>query len=156
MSEREAQKQNQGGKFRLEHSLTIKRPIGEVFEYTADMQNAPKWKSKLTEVRRISPGPLDVGAREVHIGQFLFWRLETTVEITSFKPNREIGFKTLSGPVSAEGKLIFEQVIDGTRITLIADREVKGVLRFVKPMVARMAQNQLKQDLANLKNLLEV
>ena len=133
----------------------INRPIGEVFEYVTNIDNAPKWKSMLLKVRRTSEGPVGVGTRETHVGQLLWWRPETTVEITEYEPNKKVGFKTTSGPLSAEGEFTFESVKRGTRVTLVAGREPSGFLKLVAPIVARMAQSHLEKDLANLKDLLE-
>ncbi len=57
--------------FRLEHSVVINRPIEQVFEYVTNIENAPKWKSRLLEVTRTSEGPVGVGTTTTHVGQFL-------------------------------------------------------------------------------------
>ena len=140
---------------KLEHNVVINRPIEEVFAYATNVENAPKWKSRLLEVRRISEGPVGVGTREVHVGKVLGWKPKTTVEITEYEPNRKVGFKTISGPLSAKGEFIFESVEGGARVTLVAGREPSGFLKLIGPIVARIAQRQLETDLAKLKELLE-
>ena len=140
---------------KLEHNVVINRPIEEVFAYVTDIENAPKWKSRLLEVRRISKGPVGAGTREIHVGKFLGRIFETIVEITDYEPNRKVGFKTTSGPLSAKGEFTFESVEGGTRVTLVAGREPSGFLKLIGPIVAHIAQRQLETDLAKLKELLE-
>jgi len=139
----------------LDYSVVIKRPAGEVFAYAADIKKAPNWKARLLEVRRISRGKVKVGAREVHVGKFLGRRFETEVEITEYEPNRKIGFRTISGPLSAEGSLTFESLGSGTKVTLTAVRKPSGFLKVISPVLSRIAQRQLETDLGKLKELLE-
>ncbi len=98
---------------------------------------------------------MGVGTRTIHVGKFLGWRPQTTVEITEYEPNRKVGFKTVSGPLSAKGEFIFEFVEGGTRVTLVAEMEPSGFLKLIGPIVARAAQRHLETELAKLKELLE-
>ena len=141
--------------FRLEHSVVIRRPLEQVFEYVTNIENAPKWKSRLLEVRRTSEGPLGVGTTQTSVGQFLVWRPKSQAEITEFEPNRKVGFKTTSGPLSAIGEFIFESVEGGTRVTLVAGMHPSGFLRLVGPILARPSQSHLETEFAKLKELLE-
>lgn len=139
----------------LKHSIVINRPLAEVFEYVTASENAPRWKSRLKEVRRISQGPVGVGTIEVHVGKIFWWRPETKIEITAYEPNKRIGFKTISGPLSAEGKVSFESVENGTKVTITAGRQPSGLLKIIAPLILDLAQKQLEADLAKLKEVLE-
>ncbi|MFC4946625.1 SRPBCC family protein [Pseudonocardia sp. GCM10023141] len=37
--------------FSFDHSITIDRPVAEVFAYTADPHNIPRWRPEVLEVR---------------------------------------------------------------------------------------------------------
>jgi uncharacterized membrane protein len=141
--------------FRLEHSVVINRPIEQVFEYVTNIENAPKWKSRLLEIKRTSEGPVGVGTTQTSVGQFLMWRPQTNVEITEYAPNRKVGFKTTSGPVSAMGEFTFESVEGGTRVTLVSGMKPTGFLKLVGPILARWPQSHLETEFAKLKELLE-
>lgn len=141
--------------FRLEHSVVINRPIEQVFEYVTNIENAPKWKSRLLEIKRTSEGPVGVGTTQTSVGHFLMWRPQTNVEITEYAPNRKVGFKTTSGPVSAMGEFTFESVEGGTRVTLVAGMKPTGFLKLLGPILARWPQSHLETECAKLKELLE-
>ena len=141
--------------FRLEHSVVINRPIEQVFEYVTNIENAPKWKSRLLEVTRTSEGPVGVGTTTTHVGQFLVWRPKTNAEITEYKPNRKLGFKTTSGLLLAMGEFTFESVEGGTRVTLVSGMKPTGFLKLVGPILARPSQSHLETEFAKLKELLE-
>lgn len=139
----------------LKHSVVINQPLKKVFDYVTNSENAPEWKSRLLKVKRTSQGPVGVGTTEVHVGKILGWKPETKVEITAYEPNKEVGFKTVSGPLAAKGKVTFESVESGTKVTITAGRQPSGFLKLIGPLVAGMAQKQLETDLAKLKEVLE-
>ena len=46
-----------------EKIITINRPINEVFAYVSNLENGPKWQPELSEVRRITKGPVKIGSQ---------------------------------------------------------------------------------------------
>ena len=54
-----------------------------------------------------------------------------------------------------EGALLFESVPQGTRMRWQWDLRPRGLLKLVKPLVARMGQRQEQATWANLKRVLE-
>ena len=51
---------------RIDHSVEINRPSGEVFAYVSDLNNDPKWQQGLDEAKFTSEGPVAVGAANAH------------------------------------------------------------------------------------------
>ena len=45
------------------NTITIARPIAEVFAFLTRFENVPRWNDAISETRKTSLGPLDVGAR---------------------------------------------------------------------------------------------
>lgn len=148
-------RENRNRMIALKHSVIINRPVEEVFRYVINSENAPKWKSRLLKVKRTSQGPVGVGTTEIHVGKILGWRPETKVEITAYEPDKKVGFKTVSGPLSAKGEITFESVEGGTKVTITAGRQPSGFLKLIGPLVAGVAQKQLETDLVKLKEVLE-
>ena len=139
---------------KIEHSVTINRPLQEVYEFVVDIDNAPQWRSGVLEVHKNSP-EIEVGAIATEVLQFMGRRLETTYEITEYVPNRVFAFKTISGPIPMEGTSTFEEVGGATKISFVIQGEPSGVLKLAEAMVAQTARRQIKTDYANLKALLE-
>ena len=138
----------------VEHSVVINRPIEEVFEFMADIENAPQWRSGVVEVKKLSDEPA-VGARASEVLQFLGRRMETTYEITEYEPNVKFGFKTISGPVSMEGGFTVESVGGGTKVSFKIQGETGGFFKLAEPILGRMVRRQVETDHSNLKDLLE-
>lgn len=140
---------------RIEHSVTIDRPPSEVFEYISDPTNLPEWQSTALEGRMESPGPLGLGARAVEVRKFLGRRMESTMEVIGYEPDRELSFEVVSGPVPFRVSERLSPTTGGTRIDIVLEGEPGGFFKLAEPLVARAAKRQLEADYATLKDLLE-
>ena len=140
---------------KIEHSLVIKRPVEEVFDFVTDPKNAPLWQAWCEEAHYTSDGPLGVGTPYVYVARFLGRRIESTGEVTAFEPNRTYAWKVTSGPIPMEAETVFAPVDGGTAFTFKAQGEPGGFFKLAKPIVVRAARRQVETDSANLKDLLE-
>ncbi len=141
---------------KFEQSVSIDRPIGEVFAYVTDYDTHLQWQSGLVEAKVTSEGPLGVGSRYTYVAQMLGRRLETAGEITEHEPPRKHWWKATSGPFPKfEGGFLFEDVNGGTKVTMHAEGEPGGFFKLAEPLAARMVRRQLETSLNNLKDVLE-
>jgi len=42
----------------FQNTLTIQRPVDDVFAFLADFENIPAWNYAILETRKVSPGPV--------------------------------------------------------------------------------------------------
>ena len=140
---------------RLEASVTINRPVEEVFAFTTEEGNSTQWHAQVMESAKTSEGPVGVGTTGHEVRQFAGYRFEVTGEITDWEPNRRSSIKITSGPVTGHSTWQFESVDGGTRFTVVHEVQIDGLLRLASPAISRMAQRQLETDMANLKDILE-
>ena len=140
---------------RVEASVVIKRPVGEVFAYVSDETNSPEWESYVLEAEQTSEGPMGLGSTLRGVGQFLGRRMEWTSQITGYEPNRKVDSKIDAGPMQLEESTTFEPVEGGTRVTKVYEGEPGGFFKVAERIVVRMLQRQVEGDLANLKDILE-
>jgi uncharacterized protein YndB with AHSA1/START domain len=140
---------------KLEASITINRPIEEVFAFTSNHENEFLWRTELLEMEQTSEGPIGVGTTYREVMQFLGRRIEATGEITKYEPNNMIAMRTTSGPLPFELTGTYQTVEGGTKLTFEVEAEVGGFFRFAEPLVARMGKRQMETQLANIKDLLE-
>ena len=140
---------------RFEQSVTINRPIEEVFAFVSDLEKQALWRSGLEVAELTSDGPFGVGATYREVERFLGRKIERTMEVTGFEPNVKCSFKSTSGSVAFSATILFEAHEGGTRVSMAADAELGGFFRVAEPMVVRMGRRQMESDMANLKNLLE-
>jgi uncharacterized protein YndB with AHSA1/START domain len=55
----------------VETTITIERPISEVFEYVSTPENDPSWVSLFLRHERTAPGPIRVGTTTEEVVKFL-------------------------------------------------------------------------------------
>ena len=139
---------------RIQASVTVNRPLEEVFRFMTDNQNALQWQSGLLEAR-VTNGVIGVGKTWVDVVQVLGRRIEVASELTEFEPLRVVGFKSTSGPIPLEGRYAFAPDGEGIKVTFTLQGEAGGFFKLAEPIVARSTQRQWETNLANLKDLLE-
>jgi uncharacterized protein YndB with AHSA1/START domain len=132
-----------------QHSVSIQRPLGDVFAFVADGENAMRWR----------PGVLDVSH---HAGEGLGAiyrqgvrgpggrRIAADYEITAFEPDRRIAFRAIAGPVRPTGEYRFEPEGDGTTVSLGLDATLTGWKRL---LMGRAVQSTMEAEVRNLETL---
>ena len=121
---------------RIQASVTINRPLEEVFRFMTNHQNALQWQSGLLEAR-VTNDVVGVGKTWVDVVQFLGRRIEVASELTEYEPLRVVGFKSTSGPIPLEGRYAFEPDGAGTKVTFTLQGEAGGFFKLAEPIVAR-------------------
>jgi uncharacterized membrane protein len=140
---------------REEASITVRRPIEEVFAWVTDLTHSPVWQANLSEVRKLTDGPLGVGTRYALVREFMGRRMEATNEFVAYEPNRMISFRLTSGPMPGRGTYEFEATLDGTEVTSRVELEPTGLSRLASPLIAASLRREIKAGLPVLKELLE-
>ena len=88
----------------FENTVTITRPVEEVFTYLADAENLPQWNYAIEQTRKISPGPVGVGTvyRQTRT---LPGRSQEDFEIVVFQPPGQLGARRHFRAVQSPGQL---------------------------------------------------
>jgi len=157
---------------KVSHSVMIERPVKDVFDFIANPENAHLWVSGVHEVKKLSDGPMAVGAKARQVRRFMGHELSSDYEITHFEAAKRVDVKVTSGPLagfhvaesvaSAPGDIV-EVAAAGkkeqTVVTFVGQGEVAGtlgkLLKLAEPVLARMYERQLQADMGHLKDLLE-
>jgi uncharacterized protein YndB with AHSA1/START domain len=138
---------------KAEHTILVERPVGEVFAYVTDISNLPEWQSGVVDAE--AGGPLAPGATFREVRKFLGKRMESTIEVTEYEPDRLFTIAVRSGPVPFEVRHTFEQANGGTRLTVSGSGEPGGFFKLAEPIVGRAAERMFQNDFGNLKDILE-
>lgn len=137
----------------FEHSLTIARPVAEVFAYLADVRNLPQWQADVVETR--PDGEPSLGATFVEVRSFLGKRVESVMRIVEYEPDRVFSVEVAKGPIPFRVRHLLEPAGEGTRIRIEAAGDPGGVLRLAESLVVRRAEKTARKDFAELKRVLE-
>jgi uncharacterized protein YndB with AHSA1/START domain len=135
------------------HTVTINRPVNEVFDFVANPSNEPDWHYDVKEVLRSQNGAYELG--ETFQWVIKFGGSKTyTLEITALEPNRFIQITTREGPVQPVLTHTFQPDGDGTRYTRRIRFETRGLLRVMAPLMVRI-NNPNTRWAENLREVLE-
>ena len=117
-------------------SVAISKPVPEVFAFVADHENLPAWTVGVKASRRLTEGPAALGAKYRIVGKLLGRSVESSYEITAF--DRDRGFSgTMSSPMFGfSERHRFEPDGAGTRVSMSAAVEPRGVFRAFTPIIA--------------------
>jgi uncharacterized membrane protein len=126
-----------------EHSITVSRPIDEVFAFLADGENGPRWRSGVLDVQRVSGDGVGAQYRQGVKGP-MGRRIAADYEVTEFAPPRALGFRATAGPVRPEGRYELEPAGAGTRVRFTLQCKPRGFARLMTPMVARTMRGEVQ------------
>jgi hypothetical protein len=142
---------------RFEATITIERPIDEVFAFLAAGTNDPKFSPRVLEIANTTGGPVAVGTV-----------FTSTVKDAGMKSKREIKITELEEPTllrwtevsknlvtSAEGGYDLAAVGEGTRVTLFNVLEGHGFGALIVRFALSAARKEADAFAARIKAAVE-
>jgi hypothetical protein len=140
---------------KIERSVVIDRPIGEVFEFVLNPANDASWQTTLVESEVLTEGPIRVGSQIREVRRFLGVRFELGYEVTEYEAPRRSSIKSVAGPMQFTGGYVLESRDGSTEFIVTGDIEGHGFFKLGEPVFTRMAARELEANLGHLKDLLE-
>lgn len=143
----------------VDHSVVIDRPVKEVFEYVTSVENHENWHVSVT----------DSTPKDDEMGEGTTWTLvydlpwgttEIVDKCTAYEPPNRFGYYTTDGVFggrfrNVDAEYIFTPEGESTRVSYSTTTEVKGIARLLKPLLAKMVEDEVKSQLEELQSLLE-
>lgn len=139
-----------------EQRVTIARPPDEVYSYVASPKTWPVWISSTLKVETTSPEPVAVGSTFLEDVKALGRQVQIAGEVTEFEAPRLFVYRSTSGPISFLIRCVLEPVAEGTELAIAADYEPVGIFALAGTMMMQWVSRSLSNDLATLKDLLEL
>jgi len=139
----------------LDLNTMIDRPLKDVFAFVSNLNNLPKWNSAVVDLQQITPGPVNVGTKFKSVGEMMGRRIEGEVQVASYEPESQTGFKMNAGPIEMNVTIVFKTVGTGTKVSLNAQGNPAGVFRLAEGMMAGRVKSLMEENLARLKSILE-
>ena len=140
---------------RIEESVRIKRPVNEVFAYTTDAKNWPKWQTFIPEAEQTSQGPMNVGTTFRGVSRMMGRSMEWTAITTEFEPNRKWGKNITSGGITIEEHVTYGSAEGVTTFTILYEMKGGGFVSPLLPIMAASMRKETKKSLGKLRDALE-
>ncbi len=132
----------------LQRTITISRPIEEVFAFFADVSNDPKWRGH--GVKEISlEGQMRQGAhvhQRIAAGPFGA-AVKADMDVVVYEPARALGFQVTTGPLRPRVDFTFAPADTGTTVDFSITAPLTGIK---KAFMGRMVQKNMAQEAAAL------
>ena len=137
-------------------TVTIARPVEDVFAVLSDVKNVPIWSSNTIDETLLTPGPLRKGSRRrAVIKGFAGRTMQNEAEMIEFEPNRRMVVEVLDAPMPVRIVIEFTPVDGGTRLDWTGILSPKGILAPTAFLAARFYRMAFEKDLRNLKALMD-
>jgi uncharacterized protein YndB with AHSA1/START domain len=138
---------------KIERTITIHRPVEEVFAYLCDVKHGPSYISGQREAHKTSSGPIGTGTTFATSGKFP--RRGGSYEIVEYELNRRLAWRAASG-ARATTTWGFQPSGPSTRITFTRKADPQGLSRLAESLLQGFTNGKIDQDLGALKELLAV
>jgi uncharacterized protein YndB with AHSA1/START domain len=142
---------------RFEATVTIDRPVDEVFAFLADGENDGKFSSRIVEIEKTTEGPPGVGTVYASTAKDAGFKQRHEFELTEFEPPRRIRWRELSkSPVFVpEGGYDIAPAGAGTDLTFFNELEGRGLGKLIAPFAVRSARGGADDFAASIKRAIE-
>jgi uncharacterized protein YndB with AHSA1/START domain len=139
----------------IHSSITINRPIEDVFAVLTNVENTEKWFPGDVKEWWTSPPPHGVGSTRRARVKMGLMTTENDAVTTVYEPPHRAGLKGTSKNAPFEAMLTFEPVDGGTRVESSIDLFMRGPAKLFGGMFTRWYGKSWDQGLANLKRMME-
>lgn len=137
------------------NTLTIRRPVEEVFAFLADFENVPTWNHAIESTTKTSPGPVAVGSTYRQIRSEPS-RGEEGFEVTVFDPVSRLAIDGEIGPFHARLDYLLEPAEGGTRLVNGVELEpASAVSKLLAPLTGSRVKAAVAENLDTLRRILE-
>jgi carbon monoxide dehydrogenase subunit G len=140
---------------KIAQSVTVNRPVEEVWEFISNFENTTRWSRGVLEARQTSEGPIGVGSTLQTVVQAFGRRRTASYLVTEYEPNRAFAFKVTSGVMTSQARYSVEPAGAGTRLTGSGEIDAVGLYKLLAPILIRTVKRHSEDDLANAKRILE-
>ena len=137
---------------RGELHTVVDRPIGEVFDFLADIRNEAAWNPRVVRLTKTSEGPIGAGTTFEGAYQGL-GTLHT--RLVDFERPTRLSFRSTGPRMGIAGTFALTAGAGGTRIDLIADLVPRSLFKLLAPLMRPVLARQNAAAADRLKRALE-
>lgn len=141
--------------FTVIETVSIARPVREVFAFLTDGRNRPQWDTTVISEELTSEGPVGVGST-IHTRMRAMGReVDFHWLVTAFDPPNGMAIISTEGMLPTSTTFDFTASGEGCIATATIEGDPPGMLRIVEPMIAGGVRSTLADGLARAKAVLE-
>jgi uncharacterized protein YndB with AHSA1/START domain len=139
----------------FETSVTIERPVEEVFDYVSDPTTYPRWNSAVQSVQETSAGADGIGATYSMERELPSGAAHNELEVVEVNRPSLFVIRTTSGPTPFLYRYLLTDEEGATLLQLAAEVELGGLAGALGPLASRAVKRGVDSNFADLKRTLE-
>jgi uncharacterized protein YndB with AHSA1/START domain len=130
-----------------ENTVTVDRPIEDVFAYLADGTNNPRWRPGVLSIELASGGGGGTGTTYRQKLRGPGGRtIDGDYELTRFEPPHRLEFQVIAGPARPTGRFTLTEEAPGrTAVTFTLDLRPRGLMRLMSVMISATMRSEVAQ-----------
>ncbi len=141
----------------IERSVIIRRSVPDVFSYMDDIEREHEWQPNLRAASQEPRGPVGVGTLKRYTTVFMKQERQNVYRVTEYEMYAHVVYEsTPESATNATSEVRWDQVPDGTKVTMTIDATPGPALKLVPKKVLEKATTQeLERVLEKLRVVLE-
>ncbi|MBV9684776.1 MAG: SRPBCC family protein [Solirubrobacterales bacterium] len=141
---------------RIEQTFRVGSSPEAVFDYMTNPENLRDWQTTKTRVQVLSEGPPRAGYRVREWTKVPGRKeFEQVVEFTQFERPRRLHTHIVEGPQPIDGTWALTPMDGATQVHFLAQGALRGVVRFLSPVVRFIVDRQFRTYHENLRRNVE-
>jgi carbon monoxide dehydrogenase subunit G len=136
-------------------TIRLERPPEAVFPLVANLERAPEWVPDLVSVTKQTPGAIGPGTRYSEVVRMGNNTGTGQLEVVEYEPPLNFMHKGESGPARFVGRFTLEPDGSGTLLTHEYTVKLKGLFRFLDPLIGGWVGRNAQAGLANLSRIID-
>jgi Polyketide cyclase / dehydrase and lipid transport len=136
-------------------SITVARPIDDVFAYVADPGNLSAWNSAVGDVRPIAPEPNGAGRAYEMERRLPTGRATNRLDVIASDRPHDFAIRATAGPTPFIYRYRFADQEGETVVQLDAQVDLEGFAALAPPLARLAVKHGVDDNLATLKRILE-
>jgi uncharacterized protein YndB with AHSA1/START domain len=136
-------------------SVSIRRPIEDVFAYVSDPLNFPHWNSAVQTISKTIGQASQMGSTYLMERELSSGRAQNELEIVAREHPSQFDIRTTSGPTPFSYRYRFSAANAETVVALDAAVELDGPAALLGPLLGRAVKRGVDDNFAELKRILE-
>lgn len=137
-------------------SVIIHKPVSEVFNYMAGMEDVHEIMPNVVKMEKITPGPIGKGTQFKETRMVRGKNINADIEYMEYEQDRSIILRSNSNGLIVEYHYKFDEIEEGTQADLEAFVKTSGlVMKLTKRFIVNMIKREDGNQLQYLKEMLE-
>ncbi|MBS4190009.1 SRPBCC family protein [Bacillus sp. FJAT-49705] len=137
-------------------SVIIHKPVKEVFDYIASMENTSEIMPNVVKMEKLTEGPIGKGTKFKETRSVRGNTVNADVEMVEYEQDKLFKTRSNSNGLIVEYTYIFHEIKEGTQVELDASVKTSGLrMRLTKYFIVKMVKREDGFQLDYLKEMLE-